>query len=55
MKQSVASVLDPDLNPDPHSMGFWIRIHIANADPDQKGENQLKKRRKVCRPEKNEN
>jgi hypothetical protein len=35
------SVSDPDQNPDPHSMGYWIQIRI------QKGENQPKQRRKI--------
>jgi hypothetical protein len=32
---------------DPHSMGFWIRIRIANADPDSEGGNQPKKVEKL--------
>jgi hypothetical protein len=35
------SVTDP--NPDPYSMGSWIRI--ANADPDPEGEKSPKKKK----------
>jgi hypothetical protein len=36
---------------DSHLMGSWIRIRIANADPDPEGGKSAQKRRKL-RPEK---
>jgi hypothetical protein len=33
--------------PDPHSLGSWIRIRIANADLDPEGGKSAKKRRKM--------
>jgi hypothetical protein len=44
------SVSDPDPNPDPHSMGSWILIRIANADPNpdpEGGKSAPKKEGKV--------
>jgi hypothetical protein len=34
-----------DLNPDPHSMGYWTRIRIANADPDPEGGKSVPKKK----------
>jgi hypothetical protein len=31
---------------DPHSMGSWIRIRIANADPDPEGGKSGPKKKK---------
>jgi hypothetical protein len=38
----LASVSDPD----PHSMGSWIRIRIANTDPDPDGGKSALKKKK---------
>jgi hypothetical protein len=32
---------------DPYSSGYWIRIRIANADPDPEGGKSAQKRRKL--------
>jgi hypothetical protein len=43
LKRFLTSVSDPD----PHLMGSWIRIRIANADPDPEGGKSAKKEEKV--------